>query len=62
MSGVMVILNGGLGPDTFEAWLKAWAVGLLVSFPTAALIVPPVVRWTKRLRVGSGGSASGDEV
>ena len=30
-------------------WLKAWGVGLLVSFPTASLVVPPVVCLTARL-------------
>ena len=49
MSGVMVALNGGLGPQFPMIWLKAWGVGLLVSFPTASVVVPPVVRWTARL-------------
>ena len=54
MSGVMVVLNGGVGPHVVEAWLKAWAIGLLVSFPTATLIVPPVMRWSGRLRADPG--------
>ena len=52
MSGVMVALNSGLGPQFPIVWLQAWGVGLLVSFPTASLIVPPVVRWTSRLHKG----------
>ena len=50
MSGVMIALNAGLGPAFPVAWLKAWALGFVVSFPTASLIVPPIVRWTSHLR------------
>ena len=54
MSGVMIALNVGLGPDYPAAWLKAWALGFLVSFPTASLIVPPIMRWSSRLREDGG--------
>ena len=54
MSCVMIALNAGLGPAFPLAWLKAWMVGFLISFPTASLIVPPIVRWISNLRDGGG--------
>lgn len=50
MSGLMIGLNAGLGPDFPVTWLKAWALGLVIAFPTARVIVPPVVRWQLRYR------------
>jgi hypothetical protein len=49
MSAVMIALNLGFGPEYPGVWLQSWALGFLVSFPTARLIVPPVVRWQQQI-------------
>jgi hypothetical protein len=48
MSGVMIAINIGLTPDFLIGWLRSWGIGFVVSFPTAQLVVPPVIRWQMR--------------
>jgi len=40
MSFVMVLGNLGFPEEFLITWLRAWIIGLLVGFPTAATIVP----------------------
>jgi hypothetical protein len=49
MSGVMIAISAGLGPAFAGLWLRGWALGFLVSFPTARLVAPPIVKWSQRL-------------
>lgn len=50
MSAVMVARAMGIGWGFPIAWIDAWLIGLAVSFPTASVIVPSVMRLTKRLQ------------
>ena len=40
MSFTMTAINVGFAEYFLYAWLRSWLVGLLVGFPTAAVIVP----------------------
>ena len=40
MSFTMVAINVGFSEHFLYAWLRSWLVGLIVGFPTAAVIVP----------------------
>jgi len=40
MSAAMLLLNVGVGPDFFWAWMKSWAVSTAVAYPAALMIVP----------------------
>ncbi|QYK48821.1 MAG: DUF2798 domain-containing protein [Phycisphaeraceae bacterium] len=49
MSLAMTLLNRGLDPGFFRAWLRSASIGFLVALPTALLIVPPLRRFSERL-------------
>jgi len=40
MSFVMIAMNVGFTESFLLIWFRAWFVGFLVGFPTAALLVP----------------------
>jgi hypothetical protein len=48
MSAFMTAFALGLKPGYPGAVLLGWGLGFVVSFPTAILVVPPVVRWQFR--------------
>lgn len=50
MFAVMVALNTGLTREYLKLWLSAWEIGAVVSAPTAAIVIPPIVRWQNSLR------------
>lgn len=47
MSFAMLLLNLGLVAHFFQVWLKAWAVGFIVGFPAAIVVVP----WAQKIAV-----------
>jgi hypothetical protein len=49
MSAFMTGFAMGLRPGYVGAVLVGWGIGFVVSYPTAIVIVPPVVRWQMRL-------------
>jgi len=51
MSLTLTITNLGFVPDFFERWLRAFAIGFVVSFPTSLIIIPFVRRAVDRLTV-----------
>ena len=55
MSAVMIALNLGFSAAYPRAWLTSWGIGFLISFPTARLIVPPVIRWQRRQQTTTQG-------
>lgn len=44
MSTFMTILNVGLGSYFFQAWLRGWGIGFIVSLPLTFLL-PPFIQW-----------------
>jgi len=48
MSGVMILFSVGVSSDLPVLWMRSWGLGFLVSFPTARLIVPPIIKWSQR--------------
>ena len=50
MSVLMVAVNAGFGPGYIRAVLSSWLLGAVVSFPTALVVVPAVIRWQSRYR------------
>ena len=48
MSAVMIAANAGFGPGYLRAVGISWVIGAAVSFPTALVVVPPVIRWQTR--------------
>ena len=53
MSAVMIAVNTGFGSGYLRAVAVSWILGAVVSFPTALVVVPPVIRWQSRHRVPS---------
>ena len=53
MSSVMIGVNAGFGSGYLRAVVTSWMLGALVSFPTALIVVPPVIRWQSRYRTAS---------
>lgn len=49
MSLVLTLINLGFVPDFFEKWIRAFAIGFIVSFPTSMLIIPIVRRIVSKL-------------
>ena len=49
MSVFMIAMNAGFGPGYLRAVIFSWLLGTIVSFPTALVVVPPVIRWQSRL-------------
>ncbi len=48
MSVFMIAMNAGFGPEYLRAVAFSWMLGTVVSFPTALVVVPPVIRWQSR--------------
>jgi hypothetical protein len=49
VSGVVTIVNTGLGGGYLARWMRAWAVAAMVATPTALLLAPPLRRFTDSL-------------
>ena len=48
MSAVMIAANAGFGTGYIRTVAFSWLIGSAVSFPTALMVVPPVIRWQSR--------------
>ena len=53
MSVFMIAVNAGFGSGYLRAVIVSWLLGAIVSFPTALVVVPPVVRWQMRHRISA---------
>jgi hypothetical protein len=53
MSVFMIAVNAGVGPGYLRAVSVSWILGAVVSFPTALVVVPPVIRWQSRQRTSA---------
>ena len=53
MSAFMIAVNAGFGSGYFRAVFFSWLLGAAVSFPTALVVVPPVIRWQLRHRTSA---------
>jgi len=49
MSIVLTLINLGFVSGFWEKWLRAFAIGFIVSFPTSVLIIPIVRRIVNKL-------------
>ena len=53
MSVVMITVNAGFGAGYLRAIFFSWMLSAVVSFPTALVVVPPVIRWQSRHRASA---------
>ncbi len=51
MSVFMVAMNAGFRADYLWAVFDNWILGVAVSFPTALVVVPPIIRWQSRHQI-----------
>lgn len=51
ISGAVVVVTQGLGPNFFSAWFKGFATAWPVAFPTVLVVAPFVRRVVDRLTV-----------
>jgi len=51
MSLVFTIIHLGFVPSFFEIWIRAFAIGFVVSFPTSVLIIPIVIAVVNKLTI-----------
>jgi len=49
MSAAMLLLNMGLTPDFWSAWMKNWVISAAVAYPAALVVVPLARRVTSRM-------------
>ena len=47
MSGTMLAINNGIDGNFFKRWMRSWAIGFVVAYPTASIIVPFSRRWVE---------------
>ena len=53
MSAFMIAVKAGFGSGYLRAVIVSWLLGAIVSFPTALVVVPPVIRWQTRNRTSA---------
>jgi len=49
MSLALTIINLGFPPEFFEKWIRAFAIGYIVSFPTSLVIIPIVKKVVNKM-------------
>ena len=49
----MIVVNAGFGSGYLRAVIVSWLLGAIISFPTALVVVPPVIRWQTRHRTSA---------
>ena len=53
VSVFMIVVHAGFGSGYPRAVIVSWLLGAIISFPTALVVAPPVIRWQTRNRTSA---------